>query len=361
MTKVLHLDTGRLFRGGQEQVYLHLKHLGAFGVKQYLACPEISGLKKRSIEYISGYFPLMESNLGRILKRRGLADYIRKNEIQIIHAHDSHSHSLAILLRGARQGLRVVVTRRSSGRIRFGSRTKYRRHGIAFIAISETVRRDLQLGGVNDSDIELIPSMLDLAEIRNRSGMKTALTVAPGTIDVISVGALDKEKGFMDAVRGIKNLSDRKPSQAFRYILVGDGPQRQKIVDFISHNSLADIISMVGWSDDASSFLNKDAIYLAPSHREGLGIGLLKAMGAGMAVVASDISAHRELIEEGRTGLLFRCGDSEAMAAIIVKLLEDSQLREKLGQNAEITAAQYDAAVTSEKIYRLYCKICPPR
>lgn len=361
MIKVLHLDTGRLFRGGQEQVYLHLKHLGAFGVKQYLACPEISGLKKKSIEYISGYFPLMESNLGRILKRRELAEYIRKNEIQIIHAHDSHSHSLAILLREAQQGLRVIVTRRSSGRIRFGSRTKYRRHGIAFIAISETVRRDLQLGGVNDSDIEMIPSMFDPAEIRNRSGMKTALTVAPGTIDVISVGALDKGKGFMDAVRGIRRLHEGKAPLRFRYVLVGDGPQKKKIDDFISRNGLTDIISMAGWSDEPSTFLNKGNIYLAPSHREGLGIGLLKAMGAGMAVVASDISAHRELIEEGQTGLLFRCGDSEAMAATVVKLLEDSRLREKLGQNAEKSAAQYDASVTSEKIYRLYCKICPPR
>lgn len=361
MIKVLHLDTGRLFRGGQEQVYLHLKHLGAFEVKQYLACPETSRLKQRGTEYMSGYFPLAESNLGRILKRRELTSYIQRNEIQIVHAHDSHAHSLAIFLQRAQPEVRVVVTRRSSGRIGWGSRTKYRRHGIVFIAISETVRRDLREGGVNDSEIALIPSMIDLNEIRSHSGIRTDNASFSGEINLISVGAMDKEKGFIDAVKAVKRLFENKPSLDLKYILVGDGPEKRKIADFISGNGLADIVNMIGWSDEPSSFLKKGNIYLAPSHREGLGIALLKAMGAGMAVVASDISAHRELVQEGQTGLLFPCGDSEAMAGMITGLLENRPLREKLSQNAEKTAAKYDAAVTSEKIYRLYCKICPHR
>ncbi|MEP0827919.1 MAG: glycosyltransferase family 4 protein [bacterium] len=361
MIKVLHLDTGRLFRGGQEQVYLHLKHLGAFEVKQYLACPETSRLKQRGTEYMSGYFPLAESNLGRILKRRELTGYIRRNGIQIVHAHDSHAHSLAIFLQRAQPEIRVVVTRRSSGRIGWGSRTKYRWHGIVFIAISETVRRDLREGGVNDSEIALIPSMIDLNEIRSHSGIRTDNASFSGEINLISVGALDKEKGFIDAVKAVKRLMENKPSLDLKYILVGDGPEKRKVSSFISRNGLADKVNMIGWSDEPSSFLQKGSIYLAPSHREGLGIGLLKAMGAGMAVVASDISAHRELVEEGQTGFLFPCGDFDAMADKIAQVLENQSLREKVSQNAENTAAKYDAAVISEKIYRLYYKICPHR
>src|SRR3972149_12249145 len=125
MIRVLHIDSGRIFRGGQEQLYLHLKHLGKFGVEQYLACSLRSGLQAKSQDFMKNYWALSESNLGRFFQRNGLASFIRTNEIQLIHAHDSHAHSLAVLLKSTLNDIRIIVTRRSSGPIGFGSRTKY--------------------------------------------------------------------------------------------------------------------------------------------------------------------------------------------------------------------------------------------
>ena len=66
----------------------------------------------------------------------------------------------------------------------------------------------------------------------------------------------------------------------------------------------------------------------------------LEAMAMGKAVVASDVGGHRELIQDGRTGLLFPAGNVDALTATLERLLDDGELRQILGSQGSIWVRQ---------------------
>ncbi|PYN28911.1 MAG: glycosyltransferase family 1 protein, partial [Candidatus Rokuibacteriota bacterium] len=72
--------------------------------------------------------------------------------------------------------------------------------------------------------------------------------------------------------------------------------------------------------------------YVAASRKEGLPLAVLEAMGAGLAVVATDVPGHRDAVADGETGLLVPPGDERALAAAIGALLDDPERRRRLGR-----------------------------
>jgi glycosyltransferase involved in cell wall biosynthesis len=353
--RIMHIDTGRLFRGGQKQVYLLIRNLKKQGATQYLACPDDSSLRQKTADLVDGHFPLAGSNLGRLFQKGKLHHYLKDNKIDLIHAHDSHSHSLAALLIRKEDNFRLVVTRRSSGAIKFGSKTKYLGRRIKFVAISEHIKNQLLTGGVPVEEIEVIPSMIDAEQFETPDRVFNFSAYPNQKKIIISVGAFDDKKGFLDALRGISCLREKR--QDFTYILVGDGPQRRELEKFITMNRLADIVNMPGWQENPENVHSIAHIFLAPSHEEGLGLALLEAMASGLPIVASDIAPHKELIVDRLNGLLFPTGDALKMAEKIELILENSQLASELATAARTKAKNFSDDIVHEKIYRLYCEL----
>ena len=73
-------------------------------------------------------------------------------------------------------------------------------------------------------------------------------------------------------------------------------------------------------------------LYVTASAKEGLPLALLEAMGAGLAVVATDVPGHRDVVRDGETGLLVPAGDVKALAAAIATLIDDPDRRRRMGQ-----------------------------
>jgi L-malate glycosyltransferase len=351
--KILHIDTGRIFRGGQRQVYLLIKGLSVFDVEQHLACPSNSPLKEKTSQYVGGFFDLPDSNLMRFMSRGDLKQYVEDNKIDIVHAHDSHAHSLVWFLGINILPIKFVVTRRSSGQIGFGSRGKYRIKGINYIAISNHVKQMLVNGGVPESATAVISSMIDGDLLNVNKTEKSDKTKTEKII--LSAGAFDKKKGFDDALRAVEKL--RKTRNDFKYYLYGDGPQREAYSKYIKKSGLDDIVVFGGWYNNPVDTIPHGDIFLSPSHQEGLNMSIVEAMALSVPVVASDIPPHRENIKDGENGLLFRVGDIEAMARKINLLLEDNQLACNLATKAHKTASRFDSKIISEYIYNLYRQI----
>jgi len=354
MINILHIDTGLTFRGGQRQVSLLLNNLQHLRIRQYLACPENSPLMDQTTYAVEKRFPLSKSNFMRFLERRELRRFIENYDINIIHAHDSHSHSLATLL--AKRGApRVMVTRRSSGKIGFGSRTKYTGHNIKFIAISNHIREQLVSGGVQSDQITVINSMIDLGRydyFHRRQKVKPDLL---RKTRIVSAGAFDRMKGYHDALKAIKIIAEKRSD--FSYELYGDGPEKDRLLGDIKKYDLGEIVDLPGWRSEPSDYLKEADIFISTSYSEGLNMSIVEAMAAGAAVTATDLAPHRENVEHEKTGMLFAPGDCETLAANLMRLMDEHELRRTITQNAREISEKYDSHTISRQVFELYGEV----
>ncbi len=351
MLKVLHIDTGLTYRGGQRQVALLINTLAGRNIEQYLACPQKSPLIEKTAQSVKKHLSVSESNLGRIYERKDLKFEIEQLGIDIIHAHDSHAHSFAVLLRYGRNKPHIVVTRRSAGQIGLGSKTKYTGHNIHYIAISEYIKRILLKGGVNEN-IKVVFSAVDDIYFDIERNKEEFASSGDDKKIILSMGAFEKEKGFIDALKTVKDL--RELRNDFKYIIVGDGPQKKKLVKFIKDNNMAEYVEIEPWVADTRQYLKEAFLYLAPSHREGLGIAVLEAMASGLPIAAGNIPAMQEIVGENESGLLFMVADTESMKKSLNHFLDDPEIAFQTGVKGRKAAEQYRRDKMAEEIFQLY-------
>ena len=154
--------------------------------------------------------------------------------------------------------------------------------------------------------------------------------------------------GSFSRMRAIKRVADLVASAELvlrsqprvLFLLAGDCPERQAVVDLVERMGLGESVRFLGEIDHTcvpDYMALCDAVVLA-SEREGFGLSVLEAQACGRAVIASDIPAVRELVDDRRTGRLFPVGDVEALADRILELVTDGSLRRTLEERARASA-----------------------
>jgi glycosyltransferase involved in cell wall biosynthesis len=140
------------------------------------------------------------------------------------------------------------------------------------------------------------------------------------------VGRLIGVKGIDIFIEGLSQLKGD-----FKALIVGDGPDLQKLQGKVKEYGLIDEVIFTGWRTDIPEVLAATDIFVLPSYSEGLPIALLEAMASGKACVSADIGLP---LEHGADAILFKPGDSLELTKALNTLLFDKELREKLGKNA---------------------------
>jgi len=130
--------------------------------------------------------------------------------------------------------------------------------------------------------------------------------------EILFAGRLSREKGILELVEA---------ARGHELVVAGDGPLR------------AQVPQARGWlpHEELERLYDRAAVVACPSHREGFGVVCAEAMAHGRAVVASDVGGLRDLVVDGKTGLLVPPGDVPALRAAIERLLADPELRRRLG------------------------------
>jgi glycosyltransferase involved in cell wall biosynthesis len=180
-----------------------------------------------------------------------------------------------------------------------------------------------------------------------------AISSAPAsaTAPVIgSLGRLTEQKGYDLLVRALSGLPDAT------LVLVGDGPQRGALEDLAARLGVADRLRITGWTGDPRSHLPAFDVFALPSRWEGMPLGILEAMHAGLPVVASDVGSVAETVSDGETGLLVAPDDAEALRESLAGLLADRPRRARMGERGRLAAIERftDAAMARryEAVYR---------
>ena len=150
------------------------------------------------------------------------------------------------------------------------------------------------------------------------------------------VGRLETIKGHIYVLEALKILKEKYKLSPIT-LLAGDGSLRNDLEKYKKENNL-NAVEFLGNIDNVPEFLSQIDILIVPSISEGFGLVTLEGMVSGKVVIASDLKAMNELIKDGETGLLFKSENAPSLASILLNVLKDKELCEKLQKNALLYA-----------------------
>jgi glycosyltransferase involved in cell wall biosynthesis len=180
----------------------------------------------------------------------------------------------------------------------------------------------------------VIRSGIDLERFRHperpRETVRDELGIPRDAPVVGTVTRLSEQKAPLDFVAAAARVSQRRPNTHF--IVVGDGPLRDQVKAAISAQGLDQRVHLTGLRRDVPDLMHSFNVFALSSLWEGLPRVLPQAMAAALPIVATAADGNAEAVEHGVNGLLTPPGDPDPFAHALLKLLDDSELAQRMGQ-----------------------------
>jgi glycosyltransferase involved in cell wall biosynthesis len=317
--RILQVDSGREWRGGQNQVRLLSRELARDAqVEQILVTKQESELARRATAngvtvsgtaWEIGLDPRAWWHL-----RRTISTF----RPDIIHVHDSHALTLAATVA---MGRTLVATRRVDFHVgRFGTWRRLDR----IIAVSEAVKQVLVGDAIAADTITVVPDGIDPEEIRRAAAadppldMRSRLGLSPTALLAVNAAALVDHKDHKTLIRAARAARTLEPE--LHWVIAGEGPLRDALAAEITRLDLQDRVHLVGWIDRIEALIAEASIFVMSSKLEGLGSVILNALALERPVVATAAGGIPEILPPG---VLVPPGAAEALALKVVEVLHD--------------------------------------
>jgi glycosyltransferase involved in cell wall biosynthesis len=355
-----------------------LINLRAMDWDVHVACEEVpawtSGLSDAGLPVLPLPIPHRAGIVDALRAARPLAEMARRLDIDIIHTNNAH-HGVVGRMVARAIGKRSVHTWRYNpldatsqrskqlvfGTIeglasRAGDRVLFQNHEDLASAIKQRI--------VPESRATWIGNGIQVHKYGRLSATRDAVRSTIGVGDaaevITCVARLTERKGQKHLVGALPLILDARPN--VHLVLVGTAPteaewhseqralKAQAEAAGVSHR-----VHFAGHRDDIPDVLKASDVICLPSRREGVPRVLMESMAAGTPIIASDVVGTRELIQNGRTGLLFPYADHTALAQSALRMLSDSGLRDRCRQEAkEAVAANWSAGAVTKRIDAVY-------
>ncbi|PYQ03443.1 MAG: hypothetical protein DMF83_21135 [Acidobacteria bacterium] len=170
-----------------------------------------------------------------------------------------------------------------------------------------------------------------------------------------SISRLSEQKGHRYLLDAAARVLRRRPDT--RFLIVGDGDQMEPLRRQAGALGIAPSVSFAGHRTDVPALLGALDVFCISSTYEGTPLALFEAMAAGKAIVSTAVDGCREVLEDGATGLLVPPRDPEALAAALLRTLDDAALRASLAKRAREASARYDIAACVAQMQDLYDEV----
>jgi glycosyltransferase involved in cell wall biosynthesis len=354
--RVVHVASGREWRGGQKQVWLLARGLQESGpLDQVVVTTGGSELDRR---LSSSGIPVSPARWRAALDPRALVATIaeagRSPGRTVLHAHDAHALVIAGL--AARwTGARLVVTRRVDIHLR--------RHGFwtradRIIAISAAVRDVLLSDGIPAGRICVIHDGIAIEEIRAAQplGIRRRLGLTDATPIAVNVAALVDVKDQATLIEAAATARTQHPD--LHWVIAGEGILRPALEGQIAGLGLGDRVHLIGFEPEPIRLIADSSLLVHSSRHEGLGTTILDAMALGVPVVATAAGGIPELLEGGR-GVLVPVGNPRALAEGVTRLLDDRSLRENCVAHAARDVLRFSHRGMAEAVRTVYRSLIP--
>jgi glycosyltransferase involved in cell wall biosynthesis len=171
---------------------------------------------------------------------------------------------------------------------------------------------------------------------------------------IVTVGRLEFQKGHVHLVGAFDVLATTRPS--VELLIVGrNGNHSARLEARVRQSPHRDRIRTLGHRDDVPDILSASVVFVLPSIYEGFPGAAIEAMALGLPVVASSIPTLREVVEEGRSGLLVPPNEPPKLAGAIGKVLDDPKLARRLGDRGRhLFVTRLTAEPSHRRMIELY-------
>ena len=354
--KILHVETGRHFLGGPQQVVYLINALRERGHDNILVCPPGSGIDTVAREQdirVQNLFCAGDLDLPFAYR---LTQFIREERPDLVHCHSRRG---ADILGGAAANFAdvpAVVSRRvDNAELRLLAGLRYRPFR-KVIAISEAIAAVLRDHGIDAGRIEVIRSAVDADAFRQVPDCEPffeELGIPRDAFTIAAAGQLIPRKGHGFLLQAVSELRLTHPG--FRLVIFGEGYLGNQLRAQAASLDLGDVVQFAGYRDDLDRFIGCFDLFVHPSSAEGLGVAALKAAAAGLAVVGCDAGGMRESVVDGKTGILVEPENADALRAAIARLMDDDALRSTMGAaGRERMQNEFSIATMADRHIALY-------
>lgn len=234
------------------------------------------------------------------------------------------------------------------------------------VAICKGIADQLVQGGIRASKISIIPNGVDtsLFHPKVRDGDLAKKLGVEGRIVYGYASNVRRLEGIQTIIEAWPRIVRRIPGAIF--LLLGDGSYLSKLKVIAREHGVEETFLFLGRvpHEEMVSYYSIFNVFVVPRIPEPVceivtPLKPFEAMAMGVPVIASDVSALREMVRDGETGILFRAGDPDALAECCIQMGEDAGLRDRISLQARdwVTKERDWAAVTSR--YReVYDSVC---
>ncbi len=351
---VVHVASGREWRGGQRQVLLLARELQRGGLTNQVV---VTGAGSELAYRLKHEGVRVHEAPWRIgLDPRVLLPVIREIRAggALLHAHDAHAVTLAGLCSLATR-VPMVATRRVDFHLR---RRALWGRAARVIAISGAVADVLFEDGVDSGRVVVVHSGIDLDAARRAEplGIRERLGLPPDATLACTVGALVPHKDHVTLLHAARRVASRFP--ALQWVIAGEGELRPVLEWLTSELDLTGRVHFLGQVAHPLRVIADADLYVMSSREEGLGTSVLDAMARGIPVASTSAGGLPEMLNEG-AGILVPPRNPEALAGAVQRILDDADLRRSLVERASRAVERFSADRMAAEVRSVY-RSCAP-
>jgi L-malate glycosyltransferase len=273
---------------------------------------------------------------------RGLADIVRREGVDLLHAHQYTPFFYASVARGLRRRTPVLFTEHGRHFPDYPRRKRMLANRLLLarrdrvVGVGHAVRQALIANeGLPPERVAVIYNGIELTPfgrgISQRQAVRSELGIGPDDFAIIQVARLDYLKDHATALRTLERVAGQRPDA--RLLVVGDGPERAAIETQVRERGLGDRVRLLGLRQDIPRLLQAADVFLLTSISEGIPLTLIEAMAAGLPVVSTRVGGVGEVVEDGLTGLLAPSGDDGELADHLLRLAAAPAVGRRMGQH----------------------------
>lgn len=333
---VAHLDDAMTWRGGERQVLELIRELNRLGVRNILVARPGGEISTRASERGNEVINLPLAGEWDISSAMRLRAYLKREKVDIVHAHTAHAHMIAYM---AALGLktRIVVSRRVDFHLHnlFSRHIKYGSAIDRIITVSEAVRRVLIEDGIDPERIVTVRSGFirgDFPDCTYDGLLRHELGIPDDATVVVTVAALAPHKSHGVLLKSAHLVLKKQPNTVF--LLAGEGETRPQIERDIRNLGLGGSVRLLGFLPDVGVVYRSADIFAISSSEEGLCSSILDAMFFRLPIVATNAGGIPELVHDGVNGYVVPVNEYGLFAERLMDLIGDIDLRKRMGMRS---------------------------
>ncbi|MCB0643601.1 MAG: glycosyltransferase family 4 protein [Phaeodactylibacter sp.] len=357
--RIIHISTPRSWRGGEQQLAYLVEELQDSPFEQLVFCNSKGAVTQRCQAAGWNHLTFSRKTALPVAAARQLARICKSGPPTLLHVHDSHAHTLAVLSASLfGNSCPIIVSRRVDFPVKKSplSRWKYNHASVAkILCVSDMIRR-ITAPAIKDQDkLAVVYSGVDTNRFPYpASGILRREFQIPDHFHLIgNVAAIAPHKDYFTFVDTAALLLQKQQNLHF-LIIGGDGGEQAAIEAYIRSKKLEAHITLTGFRRDIPKVLPEIDILLFTSKTEGLGTSLIDAFLCEVPVVATNTGGIPELVIHEKTGLLAPAQAPEKLALEVRRLLADPDLAAELCSHALEKAQAFSKQKTAQQTLYWY-------